>query len=133
MACLRAKPFHTPANMETPHATSRTWWWLAPVVALALFLVNNAERTCFKRDLAALEQRASYPIRRDPASLTGYQWGQRSQILSPDGCHWVMQTQRMLADGDLRVRKADYDNHPDGREVHWSASMHWWLGGPPLA
>lgn len=104
-------------------------WWMIPVLALALLIVHYAERACFKRVVAGLEQQGLYPVQPDSRSQTGYQWGQRSQILSPDGYHWVMQTQRMLADGAWRVRRVDYDNHPQGREVHWSGSVHEWLGG----
>lgn len=61
-------------------------------------------------------------------SPTGYADGRRSQILqSTDGYHWVMQTQQMIASGDWRLRRVDYDNAPDGREVHWSSPLHWWL------
>lgn len=77
----------------------------------------------------ALEQQSLHLVKRDLHSPTGYQFGQRSELLSPDGYHWVMQTQRMLADGDLRVRKVDYDNYPAGREVHWSSGLRWWIGG----
>lgn len=108
---------------------SKKVWLTAVVLALALFVVRNFELAAVRRDIAALEQQSLHPVKRDARSSTGYQFGQRSEMLSPDGFHWVMQTQRMLADGDLRVRRVDYDNHPDGREVHWSSSLHWWIGG----
>ena len=66
----------------------------------------------------------------DPASPTCYALGRRS-MLYPDGgldtLHWVMQTQALLAAGDWRIRRVDYDNAPAGREVHWAAPFHWWL------
>ena len=110
-------------------AASRKIWWIVVGVALGLFVVRNFELLLIKRDIAALEQQSLYPLKSDPRSPTGYQFEQRSEMLSPDGYHWVMQTQRMLAEGDLRVRQVDYDNHPYGREAHWSSSLRWWLSG----
>jgi len=70
----------------------------------------------------------------DESSPTGYELGQRDEILpyvGMDGYHWVMQTQDALAKGEARVRWVDYDNYqakqPSGREVHWSSSFRWWL------
>ena len=66
----------------------------------------------------------------DAASPSGYTAGQHELVLpyiGMDGYHWVMQTQQMLADGNLRVRHVDYDNAPDGRDVHWSSLFRWWL------
>ncbi len=70
----------------------------------------------------------------DESSPTGYELGQRDEILpyvGMDGYHWVMQTQDMLAKGEARVRWVDYDNYqaqqPSGREVHWSSSFRWWV------
>jgi hypothetical protein len=115
--------------MNNARASRWNWWWIAPALALALFIVHNVELNYFKQNLAVVDQQGGYPVQRDQHSQTGYRWEQRSQILYPDGYHWVMQTQRMLAEGAWRVRQADYDNSPHGREVHWSGSMHWWLGG----
>ena len=66
----------------------------------------------------------------DPASPTGYALGRRSMFYPEGGLdtlHWVMQTQAMFATGTWRIRRADYDNAPAGREVHWAAPFHWWL------
>lgn len=67
-----------------------------------------------------------------PASPTGYADGRRSLVMpagAADTAHWIMQTQTMIATGDWRIRQVDYDNAPDGREVHWAAPLHWWLAG----
>lgn len=67
-----------------------------------------------------------------PDSPTGYADGRRSLVLSigaADTAHWIMQTQEMIANGDWRIRHVEYDNAPSGREVHWSAPLHWWLAG----
>jgi hypothetical protein len=66
----------------------------------------------------------------DPRSPTGYADGLRSLVLpaaAADTGHWLMQTQQMFAQGEWRVRHVDYDNAPQGREVHWASPVHWWL------
>jgi hypothetical protein len=71
----------------------------------------------------------------DPSSPTGYVGGQRAlvmPIIGSDGYHWIMQTQAMLAGAGLRTRHVDYDNAPEGREVHWSGSFRWWLAALAL-
>lgn len=83
-----------------------------------------------------LEVSASYGVTVDaPAvterSPTGYENGRRSLVLpdgAADGAHWLMQTQAMSAEGEWRLRRVDYDNAPQGREVHWASPIHWWLG-----
>jgi hypothetical protein len=67
----------------------------------------------------------------DRTSPSGYEHGQHRVILpiaGTDGYHWVMQTERMLADRSVRVRHTDVDNAPAGREVHWASPLRWWLG-----
>lgn len=66
----------------------------------------------------------------DGGSPTGYASGRRSLVVPPgasDTLHWVMQTQKMFAVGEWRIRHVDYDNAPPGREVHWAAPFHGWL------
>lgn len=66
----------------------------------------------------------------DPSSPTGYEMGMRKVILPQvgvDGCHWIMHTQKLLADGGWRIRFTDIDNYPVGREIHWSHGFIWWL------
>src|SRR5471032_2489500 len=70
------------------------------------------------------------PPATDPRSPTGYEQGMRSMMLpeaGEDTAHWVMQTQEMIARGEWRIRQVEYDNAPQGREVHWAAPLHWWL------
>ncbi len=66
----------------------------------------------------------------DPTSPSGYELGMRKLILPQvgvDGCHWIMHTQKLLADGGFRIRFTDLDNSADGREIHWSHGFIWWL------
>jgi hypothetical protein len=64
------------------------------------------------------------------ASPTGYDLGRRNLIEpgnSSDTYHWIMQTQEMLAGGPWRLHRVDYDNAPEGREMHWASPPRWWL------
>jgi hypothetical protein len=104
-------------------------WWLAVLAAALLFLVADSTQklAAFRAATALGEQGRPAPLHA-AGSPTGYADGRRSQILqSTDGYHWVMQTQQMIATGDWRVRRVNYDNAPDGREVHWCSPLHWWL------
>ena len=104
-------------------------WWLVVLAGALLFLAADSARqlAAFRAATAAGEAGRPAPAP-DPGSPTGYQGGRRSQILqSTDGYHWVMQTQHMIAAGDWRIRRAEYDNAPAGREVHWGSPLHWWL------
>lgn len=94
-----------------------------------LFLAADSARKLANLRAATAAGEAGRPAPAwDATSPTGYRDAQRSQILeSTDGYHWVMQTQRMIATGDWRVRRVDYDNAPAGREVHWNSPLHWWL------
>jgi hypothetical protein len=101
---------------------------MALAVALAFLTLSRVFQLRIFQSGVAVADTAHAPPARDARSSTGYFAGQRNQILQPgDSYHWVMQTQQMIANDALRVRSVDYDNAPEGREVHWSGSMHWWL------
>lgn len=66
----------------------------------------------------------------DPASPTGYAHGKRWLIVPEHHnptYQWIAETQQMLARGDWRVRQIDYENAPNGREVHAATPYRWWL------
>lgn len=66
-----------------------------------------------------------------PASPTGYRDGLRRAIVpshNNESYQWMQQTQQMFAQSDWRVRRVDYENAPNGREVHESSPYRWWLG-----
>ena len=68
----------------------------------------------------------------DPASPTGYAFGQRHAVLEPfstDGYQWIMQAQQVVNGRGVRVHFVDWDNAPAGREAHWSSGLVWWLAG----
>ncbi|HTO04853.1 MAG TPA: hypothetical protein VL069_14170 [Opitutus sp.] len=67
----------------------------------------------------------------DITSATGFADGRRTMVYPArwvDGQHWIMQTQRMLATREWRLRHVDDDNAPLGRPVHWASPFRWWLG-----
>lgn len=68
----------------------------------------------------------------DRGSLTGYALERRSLVLptlATDARHWIVQTQAMAARNEVRQRRVDYDNAPEGREVHWASPFRWWMLG----
>jgi tetratricopeptide (TPR) repeat protein len=103
--------------------------WAAALAAMvAIVAVDTATHLRTTWNLTA--QDADQPPVTDASSPSGYAANQHELVLpyiGMDGYHWVMQTQQMLATGELRVRHVDYDNAPDGREVHWSSLFRWWL------
>jgi hypothetical protein len=66
----------------------------------------------------------------DPNSPTGYVDGKRWLVVPEHNnptYQWIEETQLMLARGDWRVRSADYENAPFGRDVHSASPYRWWL------
>lgn len=103
-------------------------WLPVLVIALLFWGADSMRKLSAFRTVAALGEQGRPAPALDASSPTGYEGGRRNQILqSADGYHWVMQTQQMIARGEWRVRRVDYDNAPDGREVHWSSPLHGWL------
>jgi hypothetical protein len=105
-------------------------WVACLLVALAFVGWDAARRVRHIREISATYGVTVDAPPPDAQSPTGYRDGRRSLILpdrSMDGYHWIMQTQAMLAAGDWRVRHADYDNPPAGRDVHWAGPFRWGL------
>jgi len=104
-------------------------YWVAALLAMVAIVAIDTVvhlRTTWELTDHHLDQ----PPITDATSPSGYVAGQHDLVLpyiGMDGYHWVMQTQQMLAGGGLRIRHVDYDNVPDGREVHWSSLFRWWL------
>ena len=46
-----------------------------------------------------------------------------------DGYVWNRHASHLGDDGRLRLRYTDFDNAPDGRQVHWSSGFAWYLRG----
>lgn len=67
----------------------------------------------------------------DATSPTGYAGGRRWLIVpghNNESYQWIAQTQQMLASGDWRIRRVDYENAPLGRDVTAASPYRWWLG-----
>jgi hypothetical protein len=120
-----------PAAAPTSSALRRPAAWLAVLLAALGFIAWDG----VQRRAAALDLSSRYGVlvdapARSVSSPTGYAGGVRSLLLpgrSLDGYHWIAQTQTMVAQGDWRVRHADYDDPPRGRDVHWAQPFRWWL------
>jgi hypothetical protein len=111
----------------------RLLWIAALALALAFVATDSVIRI---RGTAEIQDAFSGRPAPDPSSPTGYVLGQRAlvmPVIGSDGYHWVMQTQAMLDGAGARIRRVDYDNAPDGREVHWSGSYRWWLAALAFA
>lgn len=105
-------------------------WLAALLFALAFLAIDSRIRLASIRDVSSLTVTDVPVPARDAHSPSGYATQQHNLILpffSADGYHWLMQTERMLAGGGVRVRDWTGDNAPQGREVHWSGSTRWWL------
>jgi hypothetical protein len=68
----------------------------------------------------------------DPQSPTGWA-GNRRWLVAPehnnDSYQWIMETQRMLATGEWRLRRVNFDTAPDDRGVLPASPYRWWLAG----
>jgi len=110
---------------------TRYAWLAALLLALAFIAIDSSQRIGSFEEISSVPDALVASPATDASSPTGYENNQRHLILPRygiDGYHWLMQTQQMLATGDARIRHVDYDNAPDGREVHWASPFRWWLG-----
>jgi len=98
---------------------------LACALAFVLWVDHvRIQRVKLVSNLAAEDQRI------DASTPSGYADGKRWLIVPEHNnptYQWIEETQLMLARGDWRVREVDYENAPDGREVHAAAPYRWWL------
>jgi len=103
-------------------------WVCALLAAVAFLAIDTVVHLRTTRDLSA-NHSTSHPLpdRFSPSGLADNQHELVLPYTGIDTYHWVMQTQAMLAGQGARIRSVDYDNAPEGREVHWSSLMRWWL------
>jgi len=105
-------------------------WWVLLVCAMALLWTATSRRI---DRVEAMTDSPTWSVdapRRDAASPTGYEHGQRKLIVP--GHHnpsflWIMEAQRTVEQGSLRLRRIDYDAQPDGRETRRTSHYRWWL------
>lgn len=125
-----------PPAPPSPPARSRwspsAWLWLIVLLVAAAAVVRNdwirAKRVAYVSNLT--EWSVDDPMV-DTASPTGYGGGLRRLIVphhSNESYEWLAQTQQMFARREWRVRRVDYENAPNGREVHAPSPYRWWLG-----
>ncbi len=114
--------------MSFPPSLSSRFWLVAALCALGFVVWLDYQRiqrveyvTNTDREEAVL----------DASSPTGYAGGQRWAIVPEHNnrsYQWIAETQQMLATQEWRVRQINYENAPDGREVHSASLYRWWLG-----
>ena len=118
-------------QVSTLARISSRLWVAVPVCACACLVWFNQARVRRVEYVSGLEGRARQADVLDAGSPTGYADGQREMIVpegNEDSFHWIAQTQQMLARGEARVRRVDYENAPAGREVNSASPYRWWLG-----
>lgn len=101
--------------------------WVLPGLALALVTWVNVLRVRQVVHVTSLGEASAVVLSSDPATDPG-----RNRLIVPehnnDSYHWMLQTQRMLARHEARIRHIDYENAPFGRETHEASPYRWWLG-----
>ena len=103
-------------------------WLIVPVCACGFLAWINVARI---RHVEYVSRVAWEAPAVDARSPTGYAGGLRQLIVpehNSDSYQWIIQTQLLLARGELHVRHVDYDNAPFGREVRSPSPYRWWLG-----
>jgi hypothetical protein len=102
-------------------------WFLAPLLAFGFILWIHSMRV---QRVELVSGSLTTSLSTDAESPTGYAGGQRLLIApghNNESYQWIAQTQRMVADGEWRLRKVDYDNAPTGRAVLTPSPYRWWL------
>jgi len=129
---VSSPPPAPPLKSATARRSPAAWLWVIVVLFAAVFVVRNerirAKRVAYVSNLA--EWSVDDPVV-DSSSPTGYAGGLRRLIVpnhSNESYQWLAQTQQMAARGEWRVRRVDYENAPNGREVHAPSPYPWWLG-----
>ncbi|AOS43564.1 hypothetical protein Verru16b_00611 [Lacunisphaera limnophila] len=114
--------------MSPPASSSARAWLAVPLLAFGFLLwTQSAHRARVVHVTQAVPSEAVVQA----ASPTGYAGGIRNLVLpeqNQDSAHWIAQTQQMLATGEGRIRRIDYENAPFGREVAAASPYRWWLG-----
>ena len=116
--------------MRLPYRFPRHVWLLAPALAIVLSLWITVSRVERIEQLTQLPFWSVDPPARDARSPTGYANGRRTLLIpehSNESYQWILQTQLVLATGEWRVRRVDYDNAPWGRDVRQPSNYRGWL------
>lgn len=92
-------------------------WWIALVASQR---ITRIEEVSSQTPVMAV----------DATSATGYERGTRSLLLPPGSASsqtGIMDVQKMMATDAWRLTHVDYDNAPEGRDVHGPLAYRWWL------
>jgi hypothetical protein len=109
--------------------------WLFPAVALLLFVFIIGDTIWRHAALSAVTSVRTAEAVVDPGAVSA-QAVIRSTIPplgSMDARWWIIYTEQQLEEGRLRIRRNLQDNHPAGREVHWSSLPMWVLASLSIA
>lgn len=126
---LASPPASAPAPEAAPVAPPSSGG--IPVVAcilaiLLLIFADGSNRLTMIR--GATGKRLSEVV---PGTVPIAPGAQERQLVIPtsgiDGKMWIMHTEQMVREGTWRVRHTSIDNHPTGREIHWSSGLMWLL------
>lgn len=108
--------------MSSPNPFPRRWWWLVPLAAAIFLILADVGRIKNVQRVTALG-RETGERKSSPAS---WHW-----LIVPEhnsrSYQWLAETEQMLAHAEGRVHRVDYENAPDGREVHAASPYRWWL------
>ncbi len=87
---------------------------IAWVATHALLVDSVTVRLCAQAD-AGIPPAQRLPVFLSEIAFDGYVWNRHAEHLGEDG-GW-------------RLRHTDFDNAPEGREVHWNSAFAWYLRG----
>ncbi|GAB4173652.1 MAG: hypothetical protein Fur0032_13290 [Terrimicrobiaceae bacterium] len=105
------------------------WVLLGALLVAAMLTLADWElawRTIEKTTAVTFNEEAAYS---SPVPAGAFEEHLLLPPSSMDARWWVIHTREMLKDGGWRVRSTEGDNAPDGREVHWSSLLIWFLAG----
>lgn len=127
-----------PKKTSRNPSAARHLWKGAIVLAVAFLACDSAARLRAIWSVTDLRVDTSPTLQEVSTTATGYEANQHRLIvpaIGVDGYSWILQAERMIAGVEgWRVRHADYDGFPGGREVEWSSFLRWevaamaWLG-----
>lgn len=105
-------------------------WWILLLAALALHGLATERRINRIEAITNLPTWSVDAPQLDASSPTGFELGQRELIVP--GHHnpsfvWIMEAQKTVENGKLRLRHIDYDDAPNGRDIRRTSPYRWWL------
>jgi hypothetical protein len=103
--------------------------WITALAISVIFLIG-LDGARMKRVAHVTQAAQSEEPVMDATSATGYAHNKRWLIVPEHHnptYQWIQETQQMFARGEWRVRHIDYENAPQGREVHTASPYHWWI------